>query len=90
MKLIGKVFAFFLRAAAFCLRNLWIPLSLLLAAQAGLLYIAVSEVRIPDRAVDELLMRLEKEGFSGKIGRLYLRNLTVVTAEDVRVDMLRG
>lgn len=90
MKLIGKVFAFFLRAAAFCLRNLWIPLSLLLTAQAGLLYVAVSEVRIPDRAVDELLMRLEKEGFSGKIGGLYLRNLTVVTAEDVRVDMLRG
>lgn len=80
---------FFLRVGIFILKRMWVLFALLLILQLGILYIAVSEVQVPARITDHFLKFLEGEGIRCEIGDVRLRNLTVITVKDVRIDMLR-
>lgn len=90
MAIVGKILRIFARVAVFFLRKIPAALGVLLLAQIGLLYVSVSEVRVPAFVADILSDVLEKEGLKCTFGRLYLRNLTALTAEDVRVATFHG
>lgn len=78
------------RAGIWLLKKLWIFLALLLLVQIGLLYISVSEIRVPDSIVKKFLKKTESEGFYISIGDVRLRNLTVITAKEIDVGTSRG
>ena len=71
-------------------KNFWIFLALLLFAQIGLLYIAVSDIRIPDFIIKRILEKTESEGFYVSVGDVRLRNLTVITARDLSIGTSHG
>ena len=85
-----KIVNLFYSAGIGLLKNFWIFLALLLLAQIGLLYIAVSDVRIPDFIVKKVLEKAESDGFYVDVGDVRLRNLTVITARDLSVGTSRG
>ncbi len=85
-----KVIGLLCRAGIWLLKKLWIFLAVLLFIQIGLLYISVSEVRIPDSVVEKFLSKTESEGFYVSVGDVRLRNLTVITAGDITVGTSRG
>ncbi|MBP3302454.1 MAG: hypothetical protein J6L64_04915 [Opitutales bacterium] len=78
------------RAGIWLLKKFWIFLALLLLVQIGLLYISVSEIRIPDAIVKKFLKKTESEGFYISIGDVRLRNLTVITAKEIDIGTSRG
>lgn len=80
-KVRSKIFC----AIAGLAKRLWVLLALLLGVQAGLLYISVSEVRVPDFIVKYFLKKLESEGVYCSIDDVRLRNLTVITAKGISV-----
>lgn len=85
-----KIVNLFCSAGIGLLKNFWIFLALLLFAQIGLLYIAVSDIRIPDFIVKRILEKTEAEGFYVSVGDVRLRNLTVITARDLSIGTSRG
>ncbi|MBQ8723032.1 MAG: hypothetical protein IJY80_01955, partial [Opitutales bacterium] len=78
------------RAGIWLLKKFWIFLALLLLVQIGLLYISVSEIRVPDAIVKKFLKKTESEGFYISIGDVRLRNLTVITAKEIDIGTSRG
>lgn len=90
MSVCGKVGRFVWRSVCFCFRQIPLLLGLLLLVQLGLLHIAVSDFKAPDFLVARLSALFESQGLRCSVGEIYLRNLTVLTAKDVRIDTLRG
>jgi len=90
MPILGKILRIVARAFVFFFKKMPAVLGLILLAQIGLLYVSVSEVRIPAFVAKFFSKSLEKEGLRCTFGSLHLRNLTVLTAEDVRVETVRG
>ena len=87
MKFAMKVCAFFARGSVLFLRKIWIFLALLLCVQCGLLYVAVSDVEIPGSLIRRILEPLNAGAFRCSVGEAHLRNLTVLTMKDVRVEV---
>jgi len=90
MPILGKILRVIAGAFVFFFKKMPAVLGLILLAQIGLLYVSVSEVRIPAFVAKFFSKSLEKEGLHCTFGSLYLRNLTVLTAEDVRVETVCG
>lgn len=91
MSILGSTVRLVGRGAVFVLKNLPIPLSALLLAQIGILYVAVSDVEIPEFLLSHFFESLEKnEGLRCSAGEIRLRNLTVVEAKDFRVTTTNG
>lgn len=65
-------------------------LAFLLIVQLGVLYVAVSDIRLPESVVARMVKSLEKEGLKCSAEEVRLRNLTVLTAKEVRADLLTG
>lgn len=87
MKFGTKICAAILRGCAFVARKMWIFLAALLCVQGLVLYIAVSDVKIPESIVEHLLAPLNKGGLRCVAGEVRLRNLTVIVASDVRAEI---
>lgn len=90
MSICGKVFKFFVRGALFAFKRIWVFFAGLLFVQLGLLYISVSEIRVPGSVVSHVLEALEKEGLSCSVGDVYLENLTVITVRDFEATLPRS
>lgn len=90
MSFFRKIVKLFVGAGLFFLKRVWVLLAVLLFVQIGLVYVSVSEVKVPDSLLEKILAPLEEEGFSCSLGDVRLRNLTVVTAQNIRVDTASG
>lgn len=90
MSFCGKVGRFVWRSVCFCFRQIPLLLGLILLAQLGLLHIAISDFKAPEFLVSRLSEIFESQGLRCSVGEIRLRNLTVLTARDVRIDTLRG
>lgn len=86
--LLKRIIGILPRGAAFIFEKMWMPFALLLLLQLALLYAAVSEISVPARIVRHFLEKTETEGVRCEIGEVRVRNLTVLTAKDVRADTL--
>lgn len=85
-----KICKLLLRTGGFVLRNVWAFFALLLILQLGVLYVAVSDIKLPQRVTERIFEALEKEGFKCSAEEIRLQNLTVLTATGVRADLSRG
>lgn len=86
----GRVSGCFLIVMTGLLKNVWVLLLLSLAVQLGLLYVSVSEVRVPAFLVEKFLKKWEESGFYCSAEEVRLRNLTVITAKGISVGATRG
>ena len=87
MKFGTKIGAALLRVCAFVAGKIWIFLAALLCVQGLVLYVAVSDVKVPERAVEFLFAPLTERGIRCVAGEVRLRNLTVIVASDVRAEI---
>ncbi len=91
MAFFRKISALFLNASIFFVKKLWIFFTALLFIQIGIFYATISEIPIPKRFAEKLFSDiLKEEGIRCSIGSASLRNFTVFTAQDIRVDTLGG
>ena len=81
-----KVCAALARACVRAAKNVWVFLAALWCVQCVVLYVAVSDVKIPERFVAAVLESVNGNGFRCSAGEVRLRNLTVLTAGDVRAE----